>query len=105
MERDELSRLREEFERLYRQRDLPTDLYASIDAIPDARSDRTGFLRTLQRLWRRASAFLMEEVNDSAQGHLTWWQMHRLRTAAYTPSISPDNPDQARDRLERIYRQ
>lgn len=102
MEREEFSRFREEFERLYQQPDLPN----LPERVTKAASDRpSGFMQKLQTLWQHVSMFWVESAVDASPGSLTWWQMHHLRLGTCTPSFSDSDASKARDWLERVYRQ
>lgn len=108
MERDELSRLREEFEQLYQQPDssYSRNIYLKNTA-QNSKSDRPGGLwRTLQNLWQRASALLTEDDNaeDFGQSNLTWWRIHHLRMGGYNPGFLEQDASYTKVWLERLYR-
>lgn len=101
MERDELSRLRAEFEQLYQQ----SDLVDSTTIAQHSKTDRTtGLWRTLQTFWQRASAFLTEDTGDYGQNNLNWWRMHHLRMGGYNPAFLDQDASYTKIWLERIYR-
>lgn len=84
MERDELNRLREAFERLYQ---LPEIDYQR-NTVSISADDRPALLQRLQALWQTARAFMVEgkaKLNYSGgsdgfcQESLQWWQLHHLR--------------------------
>jgi hypothetical protein len=99
MERDNLDRLRSEFERLYQQANFePPQVSPKADR-PE------GWWQKLQRLWQKVSHFFTEESDDSPQSDPLWWQIHSWRMGAYAPLFTDETSDEAKHWLESLYQQ
>jgi hypothetical protein len=105
MDRNEVDRLRREFERLYQQANFeqPGRL-DNIDRRHLSTSERSqGWQHRLQQFWQALSRFFADDLDDSPQNDPLWWHVHSWRMGVYAPLFTDETADGAKDWLEGLY--